>query len=88
MAAVPSAIVVALDGPICSPAELVVRARSGNVKFGSTGIGTSSHVKLELLNRAAGVQILHASYRGSADLIAADLARWARVAKEAGIQAE
>lgn len=70
IAAVPSAIVVAMDGPIHSLPELVARARGGNVKFGSTGIGTSSHVKLELLNRAAGVQILHAPYRGSAPAVA------------------
>ncbi|MBI0534407.1 tripartite tricarboxylate transporter substrate binding protein [Roseomonas sp. KE2513] len=70
IAAVPSAIVVATDGPIRSLPELVARARTGNVKFGSTGIGTSSHVKLELLNRAAGVAILHAPYRGSAPAVA------------------
>ncbi|MCR0985297.1 Bug family tripartite tricarboxylate transporter substrate binding protein [Roseomonas populi] len=70
IAAVPSAIVVAADGPIRSLPDLVARARAGTVKFGSTGIGTSSHVKLELLNRAAGVQILHAPYRGSAPAVA------------------
>lgn len=68
VAAVPSAIAVAADGPIRSMAELVTRAkaRAGAVRFGSTGIGTSSHVKLELLKRAAGVDITHVPYRGSA----------------------
>ncbi len=68
VAAVPSAIAVAADGPIRTMAELVARAKAqaGAVRFGSTGIGTSSHVKLELLNRAAGVDITHVPYRGSA----------------------
>lgn len=69
IAAVPSAIVVAADGPIRSLPDLVARAKAGNVRFGSTGIGTSSHVKLELLNRAAGVQILHIPYRGSSPAV-------------------
>ncbi|WP_439595219.1 Bug family tripartite tricarboxylate transporter substrate binding protein [Falsiroseomonas sp.] len=68
VAAVPSAIAVAADGPIRSMADLVARAKAqaGAVRFGSTGIGTSSHVKLELLKRAAGVDITHVPYRGSA----------------------
>jgi tripartite-type tricarboxylate transporter receptor subunit TctC len=68
VAAVPSAIAVAADGPIRTMADLVDRAkaRAGAVRFGSTGIGTSSHVKLELLKRAAGVDITHVPYRGSA----------------------
>ena len=70
IAAVPSAIVVAADSPIRSMADLIARAKAGTVRFGSTGIGTSSHVKLELLNRAAGVQILHVPYRGSAPAVA------------------
>jgi tripartite-type tricarboxylate transporter receptor subunit TctC len=69
IAAVPSAIVVAADGPIRTMADLIARAKAGTLRFGSTGIGTSSHVKLELLNRAAGVQILHVPYRGSAPAV-------------------
>jgi tripartite-type tricarboxylate transporter receptor subunit TctC len=72
VAAVPSGIVVAADGPFRSLADLLARARTapGAVRFGSTGIGTSSHVKLELLNRAAGVDITHVPYRGSAPAVA------------------
>ena len=71
VAAVPSAIAVAADGPIRTMADLVERAkaRPGAVRFGSNGIGTSSHVKLELLNRAAGVEITHVPYRGSAPAV-------------------
>jgi tripartite-type tricarboxylate transporter receptor subunit TctC len=72
VAAVPSAIAVSAAGPFTTLAELLAQARTrpGAVRFGSTGIGTSSHVKLELLNRAAGVEITHVPYRGSAPAVA------------------
>jgi len=72
IAAVPSAIVVSSTGPLRTLPELLDRARSqpGAVRFGSTGVGTSSHVKLELLKRAAGVDITHVPYRGSAPAVA------------------
>jgi tripartite-type tricarboxylate transporter receptor subunit TctC len=72
IAAVPSAIAVSAAGPIRDFAGLIARARSGAgaVRFGSTGVGTSSHVKLELLKRAAGLDITHVPYRGSAPAVA------------------
>jgi tripartite-type tricarboxylate transporter receptor subunit TctC len=71
IAAVPSAIAVSAAGPFPTMPELLARARSraGAVRFGSTGVGTSSHVKLELLKRAAGVDITHVPYRGSAPAV-------------------
>jgi tripartite-type tricarboxylate transporter receptor subunit TctC len=72
IAAVPSAIAVSAAGPFRTLADLLARARAqaGAVRFGSTGVGTSSHVKLELLKRAAGVDITHVPYRGSAPAVA------------------
>jgi tripartite-type tricarboxylate transporter receptor subunit TctC len=72
IAAVPSAIAVSAAGPFATLADLIARARrqAGAVRFGSTGVGTSSHVKLELLKRAAGVDITHVPYRGSAPAVA------------------
>jgi tripartite-type tricarboxylate transporter receptor subunit TctC len=71
IAAVPSAIAVSATGPYRTLADLLAKARTpGAVRFGSTGVGTSSHVKLELLKRAAGVDITHVPYRGSAPAVA------------------
>jgi tripartite-type tricarboxylate transporter receptor subunit TctC len=72
IAAVPSAIAVSAAGPFRTLADLLAaaRARAGAVRFGSNGVGTSSHVKLELLKRAAGVDITHVPYRGSAPAVA------------------
>ncbi|WP_170984750.1 tripartite tricarboxylate transporter substrate binding protein [Roseomonas sp. AR75] len=71
IAAVPSAIAVSATGPFRTLQDLLARAKAqpGAVRFGSTGVGTSSHVKLELLKRAAGVDITHVPYRGSAPAV-------------------
>ena len=68
IAAVPSGIAVAANGPYTSLAALLDKARTspGAVKFGSNGNGTSSHVKLAILNQAAKVDITHVPYKGSA----------------------
>jgi len=68
IAAVPSGIAVSANGPFTTMAQLLERAKSapGAVRFGSNGNGTSSHVKLVILNRAAGVDITHVPYKGSA----------------------
>ena len=68
IAGVPSGIAVAANGPYRSLAQLLEKAGTapGAVKFGSNGNGTSSHAKLEILNRAAKVNITHVPYKGSA----------------------
>jgi tripartite-type tricarboxylate transporter receptor subunit TctC len=68
IAAVPSGIVVAAGSPYGSMQALLDKARTapGAVRFGSNGNGTSSHIKLAILNRAARVDITHVPYKGSA----------------------
>ena len=68
IAAVPSGIVVAANSPFTTLGALLDKARTapGAVRFGSNGNGTSSHVKLAILNRAAKVDITHVPYKGSA----------------------
>jgi len=54
-----------------SVAELVALARrqSGKLTFGSSGYGSSPHLSGELFKQAAGIDILHVPYRGSAPAI-------------------
>jgi tripartite-type tricarboxylate transporter receptor subunit TctC len=68
IAAVPSGIVVAANSPYTSLNALLDKARTapGTVRFGSNGNGTSSHIKLAILNRTARVDITHVPYKGSA----------------------
>ena len=53
------------------------RANPEQVRMGSSGSGTSSHLNIEAINRAAGAQILHVPYRGGGpainDLVAGNI---------------
>ena len=51
--------------------ELVAYAKQhpGKVAFGSAGLGTDAHMRLEMLKVRAGIDILHVPYRGSADAL-------------------
>lgn len=52
-------------------AEMVDYAKKnpGKLNFGSAGLGTGSHLRLEMLKFKAGIDITHVPYRGSADAI-------------------
>jgi tripartite-type tricarboxylate transporter receptor subunit TctC len=43
------------------------RKNPGKLSYGSAGLGTSTHMRLEMLKLRANVDILHVPYRGSAD---------------------
>jgi tripartite-type tricarboxylate transporter receptor subunit TctC len=51
--------------------ELIAYAKKnpGKVVFGSAGLGTSTHLRIEMLKYKTGVDILHVPYRGSADAL-------------------
>lgn len=61
------AMVVHRDVPAGTLAEFVAwaRAQGNKVSFASYGPGTPSHFLGEMLNRAAGLQMVHVPYRGS-----------------------
>ncbi len=68
MAEVPVVFVVNTQFPARSLAELVGYARShpGRVNFSSSGIATSLHLAGEMFAKAAGIQLVHVPYPGSA----------------------
>ncbi len=41
----------------------------GKLAYGSAGLGTFSHMRIEMLKLKAGIDILHVPYRGSADAL-------------------
>ena len=51
--------------------EMITYAKKnpGKLTFGSSGIATAPHLRLELLKMKAGVDILHVPYRGGADTL-------------------
>jgi tripartite-type tricarboxylate transporter receptor subunit TctC len=45
------------------------RKNPGKLAYGSAGLGTSSHLRLEMLKVKANIDILHVPYRGNADAL-------------------
>jgi tripartite-type tricarboxylate transporter receptor subunit TctC len=80
VAGVPAVLVVNNELPARSFAEFaaLLRARPGQLSYGSAGIGSSTHMTMALLLHKAGLDAVHVPYRGTAlampDLIAGRLA--------------
>ena len=57
--------------PIHSIAELIDYAKKnpGKVSYGSTGIGSSNHLSMELFKSMAGIELVHVPYKGSAPMV-------------------
>jgi tripartite-type tricarboxylate transporter receptor subunit TctC len=64
-------LVVNADRPWRSFAELIAAAKAtpGRISLGSSGTGTTSHLTLSSINRAAGMDISHIPYRGGGPAI-------------------
>jgi len=67
IATLPNLMVTSAEGPIRSVKEAIAAARQrpGELTFGSSGPGTSSHLTGELLKAAAGIDMTHVPYKGS-----------------------
>lgn len=68
---VPCVVVVDSSSPVRSPADLVAYAKAnrGKLSYSSSGIGNPQHLAGELMNRMAGIDVLHVPYRGSAPAV-------------------
>jgi len=68
MARIPNALLVNPKVPAATVAELIAYARAhpGKLSYASQGNGTTSHLAGEQFKLAAGVDIVHVPYRGSA----------------------
>lgn len=64
---VPNVLFVGSTVPINSVKELVAaaKAKPGEFKFASSGVGSTQHIAGEAFNQAAGVQTVHIPYKGS-----------------------
>ncbi len=68
LATVPSLLVVSPDVPAESVTELVALARSrpDELTYASSGIGSTSHVSVALLQSMTGTKLVHVPYKGAA----------------------
>jgi len=64
---VPNVLVVGSQVPANTVAELLalMRAKPGDFKYASSGVGSTQHIAGEGFNLAAGVKSVHVPYRGS-----------------------
>jgi tripartite-type tricarboxylate transporter receptor subunit TctC len=71
----PNVMVVHPSVPAASVAEFIAYAKAnpGKVSYGSSGVGTSTHLGVELFKSMTGTQLVHVPYKGgaqsSADLL-------------------
>lgn len=68
LATIPSALVINDAVPAKTLAELIafLKANPDKLNYGSSGIGTTSHLFAEMFKKTAGVEIKHVPYRGGA----------------------
>ena len=71
MTSTPTVLVVTPELGVKSVKELIALAKDkpGTLSFGSSGIGSSTHLALELLKSLAQVKITHVPYTGSPQVI-------------------
>jgi tripartite-type tricarboxylate transporter receptor subunit TctC len=50
------------------------KAKPGAMNFGSSGVGTATHLSAERFNRSAGIEAVHVAFKGGAETIAELLA--------------
>jgi tripartite-type tricarboxylate transporter receptor subunit TctC len=61
-------LVVRADHPANSAKDLaaLAKAKPGTIPFASTGVGSTTHLAMELYQGAAGIKFVHVPYRGAA----------------------
>jgi tripartite-type tricarboxylate transporter receptor subunit TctC len=71
LASAPVAVVVNPQAPYGNIAELIAAAKKapGSINFGSAGNGSPGHLTGEMFAKAAGVELKHVPYKGSAPAI-------------------
>ena len=76
LTSVPLLLAVHPSVPARSPQELVALAkkRPGGMNAGTNGAGTTSHLAIEMLKQAAGIEVTHIHYKGGGPALIAMLA--------------
>jgi tripartite-type tricarboxylate transporter receptor subunit TctC len=67
VAAMPNLLVTHPSLPVRTVKQLIAlaRARSGELAYASSGIGTGPHLSMELFNHMAGIKLEHVPYKGT-----------------------
>ena len=67
----PHVLVVPSDSPFKTLKDLIdeARAKPGSLTYGSVGVGSGAHLLGEMLKAQQGIDIVHAPYRGSSQIV-------------------
>jgi len=65
LASAPNVIVVSPRLGVTSVQQLIAKARTTRLSYGSPGVGSQLHLAMELFKEITGVDIVHVPYRGS-----------------------
>jgi tripartite-type tricarboxylate transporter receptor subunit TctC len=76
VAVAPLILTVNKDFPVNDVKELIAYAKAhpNKISFGSSGIGSATHLTCELLKQTAGIEMVHVPYKGTAPALQAELA--------------
>ncbi|HET9651058.1 MAG TPA: tripartite tricarboxylate transporter substrate binding protein [Usitatibacter sp.] len=77
LAAVAPLIITVNKGfPVKDVKELIAYAKANpnKISFGSSGVGSATHLTFELLKQTANIEMVHVPYKGTAPALAAELA--------------
>ena len=69
LASAPNVIVASLKLGVTSIEQLIEKAKTTKLSYGSPGVGSQLHLAMELFNEKVGVDILHVPYRGSSQAL-------------------
>lgn len=69
LASAPNVMVVSPKLGVKSVKQLIEKARTTKLSYGSPGVGSQLHLAMELFKEKAGVDILHVPYRGSSQAL-------------------
>ena len=69
---VPNVFMVHPSMPVKNLREFIAyaKARPGKINFGSSGVGASPHLSIELLKALTGINIVHVPYKGASAALA------------------
>jgi tripartite-type tricarboxylate transporter receptor subunit TctC len=72
VAVFPNVLVVGMEVPVKTLADLVAlaRAKPNSITFASSGVGSTNHLTAEIFQRQANVTILHIPYKGGGPALA------------------
>lgn len=67
----PQVLLASPKSGITSVKQLVDKAKTGDLNYGSSGNGSASHLAVEMLKSAAGIKLTHVPFKGNADAMLA-----------------